>query len=474
MAQAFSIPITCVVDLLGLERDPRGPKQGSSYNVKCPFCADKGYHLNISELKNTYRCVLCSGAQKGTGALDLYGRVAMNTPHIPGSNGNGSYLYKRLREALGIADTSALKKYINENARPRTQDILRASDKELDAAYSQLIKTVHFSLSEHHKYSLIKRGLDCSEIEKNQYRSIQDDLSWISMFPEYIRLYRVEGLGKLKNQVPALKRYSDNRLIAGFIVASEIIRNGVSVKGVPGFFQLGKRWCFRVDTGMIIPTRNEYGEIVSLQLRKDTGQLRYMTVSSKGFPMGVTEGISRTHFPRSNPEINEKTTVILTEGPLKADVALSLMGNSTAFIAMQGVNNTYELPMVMAKLKGKGVNSVINAFDMDKLTNQNVSRACKTVRRIAKEYGIGMVMRCWDNEYAKTKYSELAKLCEINGIHIKDEQNIFTAISLMSRDLFAANVQHSVSIAEDGSERKNYWSALSKGIDDYLLMEKHK
>ena len=45
------------------------------------------------------------------------------------------------------------------------------------------------------------------------------------------------------------------------------------------------------------------------------------------------------------------------------------------FIALHGTSNTKTLPAIFAWLKGKGVETVFNVFDMDKVTNVNVAKA---------------------------------------------------------------------------------------------------
>lgn len=78
---SFSVNIEEVVDFLGLERKPNSRRGADSFDVKCPFCNDGGYHMNIHTTKNTYHCVKCmDSTQKKTGVLDLYGRVALSTP----------------------------------------------------------------------------------------------------------------------------------------------------------------------------------------------------------------------------------------------------------------------------------------------------------------------------------------------------------------------------------------------------------
>ena len=93
-----------------------------------------------------------------------------------------------------------------------------------------------------------------------------------------------------------------------------------------------------------------------------------MTISAKGLPDGVTTDIRRAHFPLGNDTLDDpETAVCITEGPLKADAAVELKGNRKMFfIALHGTSNTKTLPAIFAWLKGKGVETVFNVFDMDR------------------------------------------------------------------------------------------------------------
>lgn len=466
MPKAFSIDIEDVVDLLGLERE-RKSRGASSFNVRCPFCGDTKYHLNINTAKGTYYCVRCTGDQKGTGALDLYGRVALGTPHSVGSGGNGKELKKKLCEALNIGP-SHIHEY-KKKAAPRIAEAVRADDAAVHSAYSMLLQITYFRLSEPHKDNLLRRGLSEQAIIKNQYRTIGNDFSWVANHPSYVDMYKADKLSELHRKSEKIKWFSPERVIAGLIVASAIEKQGIPLKGAPGFFKLGNHWCFVMEPGMIIPTRNAKGEIVALQVRKDDGEVRYKTVSSKGLPYGVVEGISRAHFPLGNSSIDENTTILLTEGPLKADVAAHLLKGKYALVALHGVNVTNELPSIFSKLTAAGISRAHNAFDMDKTTNPNVAKAGRTLKRIAAENGIALSAMCWDEEFAKIKASELTDLCEQNNISVPSGKSIFTSIGLMAQALNEKGVSHSVVASGGVDQNKNYWSDRTKGIDDYLL-----
>ena len=119
------ILIDDVVNLLGLEKEPR---RGSpdSYNVKCPWCdaSSKKYHMNINTVKNAYRCVKCA---TGGYALDLYGRVRMDTPLV---KGNGRELYASLSRELTGEAPAAEYRVVTKAEEPK--GIFPANDDKLD------------------------------------------------------------------------------------------------------------------------------------------------------------------------------------------------------------------------------------------------------------------------------------------------------------------------------------------------------
>lgn len=59
-----TIDIREVVNLLGLKVDPRCSTDSDSFNVQCPFCHDKKYHMNINTVK---KCVFVCTLQQGEG-----------------------------------------------------------------------------------------------------------------------------------------------------------------------------------------------------------------------------------------------------------------------------------------------------------------------------------------------------------------------------------------------------------------------
>lgn len=135
---------------------------------------------------------------------------------------------------------------------------------------------------------------------------------------------------------------------------------------------------------------------MNFQVRKDFGKLRYITLSSKGFPQGTSSRV-RVHFPITNPEINSDTIIRITEGPLKADIALSFTTNlNVVYMAVMDVNSLNELKQIFKDIKPNDIKIVQNFLDMDKLTNINVLKGSKNLEKlyyktvINIKWGIGM------------------------------------------------------------------------------------
>ena len=472
----FGIEIDKVVSLLGLVRDPRSKYNGGSYNVRCPFCDDKGYHMNINTQKNTYNCVRCVGERTGGGALDLYGRAALGTALVPGrkeQGGNGSYLYAKLCESLSLPKPVSVQRAVKAT-HPVPTSLQRASDEAVDLAYRAIFQMPEFSLSEAHRHNLQKRGMDGETISRNGYASaVQFD--WAKKDAKAMEVYN--RFRSEMNENENLKYLPVAQKVAGIAVAQRLSEAGIQMKGVPGFFRLSREaqsvWMFRIESGMLIPTRNINGQIVGIQARKDKGKIRYMTLSSKGLPDAVTENISRAHFPLGNCAITPETKVYITEGPLKSDVALSLMDDNVAFVAIQGVNNRNELPGIFSHLSQMGVSVIYDALDMDKLLNPHVAAAERVIKKMAKEQGIRIAQYLWDEDWAKRKFLELEMLCEIHDIPTeKRYKTVFSGIRDLTAKLYSRGINYSVYFNRQGEPEKKYWRDECKGIDDFLLFQK--
>ena len=474
MPSTFDIDIREVVRHFHMELDPKtnGGLNATKFWVRCPFCQNsgsKGYKLNISVTRNAYRCVSCG---EGGGVLDLYARLKHGTRHIKGPNGNGYELETELRDALHMSKYE--KPVVKAVPRPAPAEVKRAPDAAASATYKALLSMPVFRLTDEHREKLLERGLSPAAIKKNSYCTFSLAAGRMLINDRVKEVYEREALGKAKRQSvyrEIIGRYSDEKIQIGLAIANIMLQQKRRMDGVPGFFKLKNRWCFRFDEGMVVPTRNSNGEIVALQLRKDSGDLRYMTVSSMGLPRGVTLNISRAHFPLGNAPLGPDTKVLLTEGPLKADVALDMLQidhhcDNLAFIALHGVNNTADLPGIFAELKAAGVTTVYNALDVDKTTKYSVYKASKAIRNMVAKAGLKPRILFWDDGHAAAKLAEWTELCKAHGIPAPTDPNVFVRLGKMT----ALLAEKGIAIPRSQSD----WSSSSKGIDDILLTKRNK
>lgn len=457
--RSTTLPFTIeqVVDLLRLKKRP-GQEDVSNFDVTCPLCGGK-YKMSCSREKNTWHCYRCG---ESGGTMGLYAQVVHGDPN-----------YKVKDEIISALGQNK----VRDIPMVRCAGIQPASDSVLDKAYSALLSLPEFQISRDHHENLINRGLREEAIRKNAYASFIPIVQLMKMF-------KLEEINRAENIIKSLDFSSiassliphRRQLIAGYLVCQHIHQKhpDVDLKCVPGFFQVQQRDFFVYREGMAIPTRNINGEICALQIRKDgKAAVRYVTVSSKGLPGGPTEKISRTHFPRANAEFAEGTTVYLTEGPLKSDVALDLfqrMGEKRiAFLALQGVNNTRELESIAKALLERNVQCIKIALDADKMTNINVMKASRAIRKRLHEAGIRAQSFTWpDDDYAKARFDTLSALCEQCGLPYTMSGNVYLDIAGMTQ-LLAKNKIKSDFVIIDGEKREETWQASTKGIDDYLL-----
>ena len=471
--RTFAVPIETIVDLLGLERSPKNRPGARSIKVHCPFCNHRGYTMDVDTSLDVYHCFHCpEEMQKKTGALDLYSRVRLGEPL---DSRNSKEAFKKLLAELDNNGQNTVKKDISAY---RDDNIYPASDENLNLAYSALFSLPYLRISRNHIEDLAKRGLPEWAARRGQFASLPPAYQLVKNHPrgqETLAWYDANSIGMIRERSPILSRYQKRDIVAGVLIAEDLVRQGVKLSGVPGFYHITPEvWAFRYDSGLMIPTVSYEGNIVGVQTRKDTAMksgLRYMTLSSKGLPDGVTARISRTHVCHSR-KINENTQVYITEGPLKADMILWFLTgeycSDVAVVAVQGVKNVKEIPEIARKLRKDGVKRVFSAFDMDKCCNLAVSEASQEIKRLFNEEEISVDTLCWDMEFAYLKRKELVQLAKDNGLKVVKTGNPYFDIAKISKALAGNNIEYNVR-HENGRKYKDHWRAETKGLDDFLF-----
>ena len=290
--------------------------------ASCPFCGDNGpgkYHLSLNTDKDVYRCVLC------------------------GEHGNSVTLYARMRrvtnrEAYEDLTGGSNTYLLPARPEPRNTEREPAALAERAAVYAEMLS--YLTLSDQHRANLRERGLSEERIEENGYKSMPD-------------------------------RESDRRLLA------RLIRADHDLLGIPGFYTRYGEWTLAGPNGFLIPVRNKEGAIQGLKIRLDTAdtpnrKYRWFSSRDKHLVNG-TRSYSWIHVTGDRT----RKRAYLTEGPLKGDVA-SFLANDALFICTGGVNAIHGLRETIEDL---GVSEVVEAMDMDQMTNQNVRNAILTMRK---------------------------------------------------------------------------------------------
>lgn len=205
------------------------------------------------------------------------------------------------------------------------------------AVYSDMLDNL--VLLDKHRENLLERGLSEERIHENGYRSMPET--------EHGR-----------------------KLLADLLHS-----HGHELLGLPGFRTYYGDWTLSGPSGFLIPVRNKNGLIQGLKIRLDDAtqpNRKYRWLSSRNLPNG-TRSYSWIHVTGDRT----KKRAFLTEGPLKGDVA-SFLAKDALFVCIGGVNALNGLTDTIRDL---GVTEVVEAMDMDQMTNGNVRKAILAMRR---------------------------------------------------------------------------------------------
>ncbi|HCA34847.1 MAG TPA: hypothetical protein DEP00_07400, partial [Lachnospiraceae bacterium] len=356
--------------------------------------------------------------------------------------------------------------------RPTNKSIPPSGDRRLDAFYSALLSFPEFELLPEHRRNLMMRGLPKDQIIQNMYRSVPENWNGEGDMPSAL----LRKLSKESKKYSRLAYYDGKRLKLSYLAAQWAIQHADQKPeykepyGVPGFFKLADVWMVKLSEGMMIPVRNIKHEIVGIQTRVDKGANKYITMSANGLPYGVSEKIARIHYPMANKWIQHKGKVAITEGPLKADIAAYWMNvikpnDGYAFLAIPGVQTTSQLPFELGRVEHKyQMKEIYNCFDMDKLTNMNVNDALQSLSELLKKLGWTEHSVTWAPKYGKKMLEQYTALALKKGISVTLTGKWETDLTAVCRSLKEAGVDYATN--EEG--KTEYWSPVSKGIDDYL------
>ncbi len=332
-----------IISLLGLPPPPPGR---SSYYISCPCCdSGRNKHLNINFTKDVFRCPRCGFYG---GIFDLYAHyTGIRREDVRGE------LIKKLGDVDSIGKSFIERVYDNPlqpeiSTNPITDIVTR------NATYQALLDML--SLASDHRDNLVGRGLSFETIVKNGYKSTP-----------------VAGIKML---------------------ARKLMEEGHYLAGVPGFYRdKDSNWTFAYNRrGILIPVRDHCGRIQGLQIRRDKAEKRkFRWLSSADFPDGCcAEGWIHLAGPM-------REQILLTEGPMKADVIHHLTGETV--IAVPGVNSLTRLEASLQIIIKLGVRHIMTAFDMDFMVNPHVQNGYWELISLLGRLDISFGTYLWHPEY---------------------------------------------------------------------------
>ena len=326
-----------VIPLLGIPNPPYGR---SSYYVSCPCCDSdpRKRHLNMNLAKDVFRCPRCGASG---GIFDLYS-ICTGVPR------------EKVRDIL-------IEKLGNPAERPaRRQELPVVHECPLtdvdtrNVTYLALLSKL--TLAPDHLQNLLSRGLTEEEISRLGYKTTP--------------------------------------IIGTAAIAKQMQSDGLYLAGVPGFYRTESgAWTFAHEQrGILIPVRNLHGQIQGLQIRRDqVSRRKFRWVSSAEKPDGCrAEGWTHLAGPPA-------AKIILTEGPMKADVIHTLTGMTV--LAVPGVNALTQLQKALEVLREEGVKEIKTAFDMDMATNEHVQNGYRSLTELLSEMGFHFGTYLWDPQY---------------------------------------------------------------------------
>ena len=340
---------------------------GVEVELTCPFCGRRKYGLNRETGLGHCWSAACPSDGRGYNIWQLYGAVY---------NLSNSAAIKELKDRLGMNSHDYSRKDIPQRIvyeKPKQADI--ASPDVLDKVYTAFL--LELNLADKNRLDLRSRGFDDETIEQCMFRT----------FPR-------------KDEIDF------------YALCRRLISQGLTLEGVPGFYQCKNgSWCFvQVTKGIIMPTRDHKSRIVGLQIRKDDdlrvcnedGKLEAKCTwfSSKNSRSGcgssapihfacdwIWDNTEAAYKPYFKP--GTKRSVILTEGMMKAEIIHQFQPQFNV-LSVAGVDNYKNLSSVLPKLKELGIEEIMLAFDMDYEKNENVEAAMDKTKDLILKSGISL------------------------------------------------------------------------------------
>lgn len=226
--------------------------------------------------------------------------------------------------------TGSTYKKITCRYKAKTDEVKR-SPEYVDLVYRQMLSLLQ--LHTLHKQDLKRRGVtdpEIKELERKGYKSIEPKK-------------------------------------AGTI-AKKLLEKGFRLDGIPGFFRnrdgMWEASFYEGNRGYLCPVYSLNHKIKGFQIRVDhpVNKRKYIWFTSSGFDGGTSSGSPAGVSGYISPV---QRSIHVTEGILKAELASLRSGYP--YIGIPGVGNYKSLLPVLADLKSRGLQTVYECMDMDKM-----------------------------------------------------------------------------------------------------------
>ena len=161
-------------------------------------------------------------------------------------------------------------------------------------------------------------------------------------------------------------------------IAKKLLEKGFRLDGIPGFFRnrdgMWEASFYEGNRGYLCPVYSLNHKIKGFQIRVDhpVNKRKYIWFTSSGFDGGTSSGSPAGVSGYISPV---QKNVRVTEGILKAELASMRSGHS--YIGIPGVGNYKSLQPVLMELKSRGLQTVYECMDMDKMMNLTCRCDCK-------------------------------------------------------------------------------------------------
>lgn len=378
----FGIDFVVEQDLvpLGIQKVPNS----TGYSFDCPFCEknglkpDRKHKYSVDIYKNVGHCMRCGS---GHGILSLHQSLSKKAITLEESKEDLLKRWNGLPSDVQVELSKALERLEEENKKQ-----LEPAPIEIrDEVYRNFLNNL--TLSDRHRQDLLSRGLTEKEIEDRMYKTVPSVGA------------KSFGIGAFSYEISdTLKRH---------------------IKwGIPGFYDIRTNepkvvFC---DSGYFVPVRDEFGRISGMQVRYDPlpenasdakkehyAKYKWFTSNYRKKKDGCSaSGCENIHY--AWPNLHAPTSIILTEGVLKADIISRLGGRlkdkePVPVIGLVGVYNTENLSYELLKMKQYGLEKVMIAVDMDYREKKQVADALNNIKEIVSGIELEYDVLQWNPAY---------------------------------------------------------------------------